>query len=187
MAVADADADGENVFDDTFVILEADFKPCICERQGNYRFYGWLNNKEHTEILDPSKDKEAGSGFGISFDQEISETITLFGRFGSQKETIYEIGKAWSFGAQLSGSLFGREDDCLGFAYGAAILGKDWREDNLLSGTRLNHEFCSEVYYRLCVNENLAVSPHAQWITNPGGESSRDNVFVFGLRFQLCF
>ena len=187
MAVADADADWENIFDDTFAIFEVDFKPTINGRQGNYRLYGWLNNKEHVEIADPSKDKEDGQGFGLSLDQELTEALTLFGRFGTQRQSIYEVTQAWSFGFQISGSLFGRDDDCFGFAYGAAIFGKDWKEAGLLTGVRLNHEFFSEVYYRLTVNDNLAVSSHVQWVTNPAGDNSSKDVCVFGVRFQLCF
>ncbi len=41
-----ADADGDSMFDDVFSIAELDFKPKIGGRRGNYRLYGWLNNKD---------------------------------------------------------------------------------------------------------------------------------------------
>lgn len=80
----------------SFAIGELDFKPVFAELQGNYRFYGWYMNAYH-EKFDGSDDDQAGSGFGLSFDQQlIPDTLTAFVRAGWQDKDIYEIEAHYS-------------------------------------------------------------------------------------------
>lgn len=187
IGVADADGDWDNVFDNVFSIVELDFKPKIADRQGNYRIYGWFNNKEHEDLRDPTKTKEDNYGFGVSFDQEITDVFGLFARYGLQRDSVSQIEHAWSVGLQCSGKFYGRENDIFGLAYGMAIIGDDWKNVDRRNGINSGDEHHVELYYKLKVNDYLNISPNIHWVKNPNGDSDNDDVWVFGLRTRLSF
>ena len=187
IGVADADADWDNVFNDVFSIVELDFKPKIAERQGNYRIYGWFNGKDHDDLKEPAKTKEDNYGYGVSLDQDITEIVTLFARYGWQMGRVSQVEHAWSAGLQCSGKFYGREDDTLGLAYGMAIIGDDWKDVDRGNGINTGDEHHVELYYNLKVNDHLNISPDIQWVKNPNGDRDNDNVWVLGIRAQLSF
>ena len=45
----DAEGNWENFFDSVF-FGQLNFKPNLFDRPGNYRIYGWLNDKDHIKI-----------------------------------------------------------------------------------------------------------------------------------------
>jgi len=183
-----AQSDGwEDIDEKNFLIGEVDIKPEFGGLQGNYRIYAWTNRGYHTELKDEAKDKEKGTGYGISFDQQVTDFLTLFGRAGYQEKKIYEFDVAWSGGMALSGNLWSREDDVLGIAYGQARLSRDNKDVLKEAGTSPNHEDHFEAYYRLTVNEYLAVSPDIQIITNARGDNDFRTVTVGAVRGQFTF
>jgi carbohydrate-selective porin OprB len=187
IGIADADADWDSVLEDVFAILELGFKPKIADRQGNYRVYGWFNGKDHEDLRDPAVTDEDNHGCGLSFDQEIAQFVTLFARYGVQRERVSPVERAWSAGLQCAGGFYGRDDDVFGLAYGVALLGDDWEQLEQADGNRTGDESHLELYYRLAVNEHLSLSPDIQWVGNPGGHTDYDDVWVFGVRAQLSF
>jgi len=156
---ADADGDWDNVFDKAFSIAELDFKPKIGIRQGNYRVYGWLNNKDHRDLKDTNETEERNYGFGVSLDQKITDLVTLFGRYGQQRNRVSQVEHAWSAGFQCSGKLFDRKDDVFGLAYGMAVTGDDWKDIDRAGGIDTGDEHHVELYYNLKVNDHLNISP----------------------------
>lgn len=187
VGVADADADWDDVFEDVFSIVEMDFKLKIADRQGNYRIYIWLNGKDHEDLKDPAKTKEDNYGYGVSLDQEITEVMTLFARYGRQRDQVAQVEHAWSGGLQCSGKAYGREDDVVSFAYGMAIIGDDWKDVDRSNGINTGDEHHVELYYNLKVNDHLNISPDIQWVKNPNGDRDNDDVWAFGIRAQLSF
>jgi len=187
VGVADATGSWEGIDKNPFVIGEVAFKPTIGGRQGNYRFYGWLNGKDHTEWKDATKTKERNIGFGLSFDQALSDAITAFARYGRQDQKVAQVDQAWSAGLELSGGLYGREKDALGMAYGMALLGKDYEEVTQAGGTLIGDEQHAEIYYRWHVHDHLEISPNVQWIRNINGESAHGDVWAFGVRAHASF
>lgn len=185
--VADADGEWNDVFDDVFTILEVNFKPKIAKHQGNYRIYGWFNGSDHEDLNDSTKTQEDNYGFGVSFDQEVTDVFGLFARYGWQRGSVSQIEHAWSAGFQCSGKFYGREDDIFGLAYGMAIIGDDWKDVDRTNGINSADEHHVELYYNLKVNDHLNISPDIQWVKNPNGDSDNDDVWAFGLRAQLSF
>jgi len=185
LAVADADADWDDIFDDVFSIMEICFKPKIAGHPGNYRIYGWFNGSDHEDLKDPTKTREDNYGVGLSFDQEITESLGIFARYGWQRGSVSQVEHAWSAGLQCSGKYYGREDDTFGLAYGMAVIGDDWKDAN--SGIDAGDEHHAELYYNLNVNEHLNISPDIQWVKNPNGDRDNDDVWAFGIRAQLSF
>ena len=178
---ADAHDKWDDVFKSPFTILEIGFKPVIADRQGNYRFYGWHNGKDHERLLSDEIGDDENYGFGLSADQEISEDVTLFARYGHQRGSVSELEHTWSFGVGISGRFLGREEDTLGLAYGQAVIGKDWKS---FDPENFDNEHRMEIYYRIKTNNYLSLTPNLQWVKNTYGVKD-SNAWVFGLRANL--
>lgn len=191
--VLDANADWDDFFDTVFFGTQINFKPSFFGRDGNYRFVGWLDDQEHTRWDDSTRTKKQKYGLGISCDQELTDYLGVFVRYGWQEPKVYLNGSdfslehSWSTGMQLSGSLWGRDEDVLGIAFGQIIPSGDYKEANDLKAKSEEH---LEVYYSLKVNNHLTVSPDVQVIWDPyGGDATNgDNTIVVGgVRTQVDF
>ncbi len=198
--VFDANSDWEKIGDNLFNIGQAHFKTNFFGLPGNYRFYGWNNNANHTKWLDSEKTKEAVYGFGLSFDQKLNDIVTLFTRYGWQNPEVfnpeltaadgsnYSLEQSWSAGFQVEGKPWGREKDVFAFAVGQVFPSDDYKKAN--EGFLAKAEGHLEAYYRIHVNDHLSVSPDIQYIWNPFGKDVAGNtggIFVGGLRAQVDF
>jgi carbohydrate-selective porin OprB len=184
----EADSDYEDIFDENFLIAELGIKPKILCRQGNYRIYGWTNNGDKEDLKDPDKSQDDGHGVGISMDQEITDAITAFARFGWQNDDVYAVEYAGSLGFQVAGSLWGRDEDMFGLGYARSEIGEDYRDSLRADGMRTAPaEQSIEAYYSFKVNDHISLSPDIQYAKDREGKESEDSVFVFGLRAQLDF
>jgi len=190
----EADSDWEDAFDEMFAATQLNIKPQLFDRGGNYRFIAWVNDRDHTKWLDQAIITKASYGFGVSFDQELTDVLGVFLRYGWQNPEVFLNGESfsleqsWSTGIQLSGSLWNRKDDVLGLAIGQAIPSGDYKNSN----TELNAyaETHLETYYRYFVNEHLTVSPDIHIIWDPYGDDAvmgDDTIGVFGMRAQVDF
>ncbi|MCD6407609.1 carbohydrate porin [bacterium] len=178
----DGDADWNEVFNNLFIFLQFNFKPEFAEKEGNYRVYGWMNNTPHTEFLNPSEDDEKNYGFGLSFDQFLTEKLGIFGRFGWENGKVSENEYGWSIGMNISGNCWGRKEDNVGIAFGQNIFSDDYKK----AGNSGKTESIFEIYYSWKLNEHLTISPDVQVVWNAGGED-RDAIGVFGVRAQIDF
>jgi len=130
----DADSDWEDMGDGAFFGAQLNLKPDLFEKNGNYRVVGWLDDRDHTKWKNSAKNKEEGYGIGISFDQELTDNLGVFLRYGWQDPDVYLNGEsfslehAWSTGIQFAGSLCGREEDVLGLAVGQAIPSDEYKK-----------------------------------------------------------
>lgn len=196
LVLMDADSGWEDAFDNLFLAGQFNFKPGLFARDGNYRILAWLNDRNHTKWSDASKDKEEDYGFGLSFDQELINNVGAFIRYGWQNPgqrlnglgNDFSLEHSWSAGLQFKGSLWGRENDSLGAAFGQVIPSGDYKN----AGTNLNAEKEGhlELYYSCKVNDHLTLSPDLQVIRNPYGKDSAvgdDTIVVGGLRGQVDF
>lgn len=180
--ILDDDADWEDVGDDLFSFTQVNLKPNFLDREGNWRLYGWYDNSRHT-THDSSKVQEPNYGFGLSLDQELTDVITVFSRFGWQDPDVSQVKRAWSTGLQIVGEPWGRSNDVLGIAIGQNIISDDYGK----AGNPDDSEGHFELYYNLHINDHLSLTPDFQIIRNPKGESGKDSVRVVGLRTQVDF
>jgi len=183
--IADADANWENVFEGVFSIVELDLKPKVAARRGNYRVYAWLNGKDHEDLRDSAGTKESNYGFGLSLDQEITNRLGLFARYGWQRGSVSRIERTWSAGLQCSARGFGGDGDVFGLACGEAIIGEAWKDLARAGGVNTGDERRVELYYNLRANEHLTICPDIQWVRNPGGDRDNGDVWAFGIRVQF--
>jgi carbohydrate-selective porin OprB len=202
--VFDSDSDWEKLGDNLFNIGEINLKPRFFGREGNYRFIAWHNDANHTKWLSVEQDKESNYGFALSFDQKVSDIITLFCRYGWQNPRVYNpenttaadlsysLNQAWSMGVQFEGKPWGRNADVLAFAVGENIPSSDYRQAGAgLEPARLaKREGHLEAYYKIQINKYLSLSPDLQYIWNPFGRDVSDDtagIFVYGFRTQIDF
>ncbi len=152
LGVAEADSDWEDIFDDGFGIFELDFKPTFAGYPGNYRFYAWVNAKDHLDVDDLEDvgkgkkdwsqvdDNNTNWGVGFSFDQKIHKGVTLFVRGGIMDDDVVAgsisdeeldtvpIKGAYSLGFQVEGVYWGRKNDVLGMAFGGVVVNDKAKE-----------------------------------------------------------
>lgn len=145
--------------------------------EGAWRLYGWSNGRAE-DLADPAN-QERHTGWGVSFDQQVTEHVTLFSRIGITTKGQVAFDRAFTLGAQLDGGLWGRENDRIGVAAG-------WLDASQESGMT-GSEKPVELYYAWQLNDNLQLSPSVHWIGEPGGDPTADDGTVFSLRAKASF
>ncbi len=138
---------------------------------GHYRVYYWDRN-QGTDV-DGISQMPRATGWGISLNQSVTEYFGVFSRYGASVDDLKTEGidTAWTAGVSLSGSLWSRDDDQIGVAYG---------DINMHSN---ENETLYEIYYRATFNERLSVTPSWQQI-----ELFNSNaVEIATLRLTLAF
>jgi hypothetical protein len=181
--------DWEDLDEENFVIAEADIKPKFGDLQGNYRIFIWQNRSDHTNADDASNTNDEGAGFGINIDQQALDFLTIFARLGFRSDDIveYEYESAWSLGAAVSGSLWERDGDIVGVAFGQAILAGHRKDTLDAANTDNGNEGHFETYYNLVLNEHVTISPDVQVVTNAKGDDDFETVWITGIRGQFTF
>ncbi len=182
----DADSDWEDIFNKAFLSFQLNFKLSVFNRPGNYRIYAWRNNSDHTFWTDSTRTEEENYGYGISIDQQLNDYTTAFFRWGYARPDVSTVKYAYSIGTQIQGSLWTRDEDYIGIAFGQNFPANEYAR----GGNYDNTESHLEIYYSLKLNPYFTLSPDFQVIWNPNGAGSGSNsksVKVLGLRAQVDF
>lgn len=195
--VADADADfRETGFNTAFqgednyiAIFETGIIPRLPSPNGPmigaYRVGFWYD-PQAKERFDGGT-KRDDTGFYLSFDQmayrecsdeDDTQGLGLFARYGLTDGDVNEIRQFWSLGAQYQGLLPGRDSDVLGAGLASGCLSPQ-------AGFGESNETVMEVYYNIMITPWLSLTPDLQYVANPGGEG-RDAV-IGGVRLQVSF
>ena len=155
--------------------------------RGTYRVYAWRNGR----ASDFNDVEETHTGWGVSADQQIVESMTVFTRFGTELRGHVRFDRAFTVGTDIDGTAWRRGADSLGFAMGFLRTSSDYRnataDQTLVGYAASGTERISEIYYRLRVNHHLDLTPDAQWITRPGGDRTARSVFVAGVRARIGY
>ncbi|MBI3756260.1 MAG: carbohydrate porin [Deltaproteobacteria bacterium] len=190
IGIFEGNGDFKDVLDKPFLIAELDIWRPYYGLNGNYRIYGWVNKKDHTDLLDSSKDNLSNQGAGLSIDQQVSNDITLFARYGFQDKDVSKFDQIFTIGGQIIGNSWRMANDVIGIAYGASHVSSKYKEASLgLDGYAANadYEQYLEAYYKYWANKNLSISPDLQYVINPGGDNAKDSIFIYGVRMQATF
>lgn len=165
---------------------------------GNYRFYGWANNRFHSKYVDEGESQGEGKyinyGLGMSFDQMVGKKLGVFGRFGWQRPDLKPAGGgptvewAWSGGIQICGVYWKRTQDHLSISVGQDFVGTEYKD----AGNPGSNEGHIEAYYSWKLNMCLTISPDIQLVWNPNGVSKSwqgdaEPVFVYATRVHYVF
>ncbi len=194
----EGNGDYADTFDNPFVMAEANLKVDALGG-GNYRLYYWnrQGREDASTTATPTNAalvKAQNQGVGVSFDQMINDDVGVWFRAGMQRETVAQFDRVVAAGVHIGGHAFGRDNDSVGFGYGATFMGKDYKNYRLSLDSSFNSatEHYMEMYYDYAFNgatelAGLHISPDLQYIVNPGGDSDAGNVFLYGMRMQVYF
>lgn len=208
MSYFDADNDYENTFARPFTSVQLNLKPSMIfgwdpeQWDGNYRFYGWLNDLPHQKLVAAGETGgddwgRYNTGIGFSIDQMITDVFGVFGRFGCQRPDLVlastnpsaaPVESSWSGGMQMTGKYWKRDDDVLAFGIGQLFPSKHYKDAG--NGGAAESHF--EAYYKIRLLKWLAITPDIQIIWNPHGVNhdylgEDKTIFVYGVRSQLDF
>jgi len=140
-------------------------------------------------------------GFGISSEQELTKNVGAFFRAswndGKNETWVFtEIDHSVSMGISSNGNQWNRKNDNIGLAYVVSGLSAPHRNYLHAGGYgfelgdgNLNYalENLIELYYSMCLTNNIYASGAYQFIYNPGYNKDRGPVNVFSIRVHLVF
>jgi hypothetical protein len=140
-------------------------------------------------------------GFGLNTDQQLSENLRGFARFGwneGQHESFAytEVDQTVAFGADYAATRWHRPNDKLGAAFVSNAIKRD--HQNYLKyggqgfilgdgGLRYGRETTEEGYYTLHAWRGLFYAVDVQHINNPGYNRDRGPAWVGSVRAHLDF
>ncbi|MBN9090753.1 MAG: carbohydrate porin [Reyranella sp.] len=140
-------------------------------------------------------------GFYLNLQQDISDTLGLFGRFSwndgrSEISAFTDIDQSLSLGLQLKGASWGRPDDRIGLAGAWNMISPDHSRflaagglGVLVGDGRLTYasENVIEAFYALQMTKGLTATVDYQLLANPAYNADRGPVHVFSGRLSARF
>lgn len=140
-------------------------------------------------------------GFGVNFEQPLTDWFGMFGRWGwneGQHESYAytEVDQTWQIGVGANGARWSRRNDRAGLAFVSnGISGAHQRYLGygglgfLLGDGKLNYgrENILESYYTLHLWRGIFPAADVQYIADPGYNRDRGPVFVASLRLHVEF
>ncbi|MGA9751343.1 MAG: carbohydrate porin [Acidobacteriota bacterium] len=169
-------------------------------RMGSYR-EALLRSPSAPYITATEEPGRSKWGLGLNLEQAITEHSGLFMRAGwndGKTETwaFTEVDRTLSVGLSADGTCWGRPNDHIGIGYAVNGLSGDHRAYLAAGGLgfelgdgRLSYlpERVIDAYYSWAFFDHGALSAEVQHYTNPGANSARGPVTVYGLRLHLEF
>jgi hypothetical protein len=140
-------------------------------------------------------------GFGLNTEQEVTDNLRLFGRFGwneDQHESFAytEVGQTALFGGDFAGHQWRRDNDKIGAAYVSNAIKRD--HQNYLhygglgfllgdGGLTYAREDILEWYYNAHVWRGYYMMTGGSEIAHPGYNAARGPVYVYTVRAHIDF
>jgi hypothetical protein len=168
-----------------FVIVQARMssKRANGNPMGTFRLYRWSNPQ--AEDFDGSQSRHVG--WGLSADQQVGDTLSLFGRYGRRIRGHGEFDAALTLGLAVSGAPWGRADDAIGLAGGRLLTddayGRAREEETAVSPS--SAERIVEVFYRIAVSRYFQITADWQLVRHPRGDPTAPAVRVAGIRARV--
>jgi len=140
-------------------------------------------------------------GFGLNLEQEITDSLRLFGRFGwneDQHESFAysEVGQTILFGGDYSGRSWHRPNDKVGVAFVSNAIKRDHQNYLRYGGLgfllgdgslRYGREDILEWYYNAHIWRGLYTAVGGTQIAHPGYDTDRGPVYVTTVRAHVDF
>jgi hypothetical protein len=153
------------------------------------------------QITSVEKSGAVKYGFGLNFEQQMTDNLRVFGRFGwnegAHESFAYtEVDQTVEFGGDYVGKRWGRENDKVGLAFVTNAIKRDHQEYLKLGGLgfllgdgKLNYarEDILEGYYNLHAWRGVYYALDAQFIEHPGYNQDRGPVLVESVRMHVDF
>ncbi|MEK6674630.1 MAG: carbohydrate porin [Planctomycetota bacterium] len=166
---------------------------------GRYRVGGWYDANPKTVFRDTlGGRREAGQrtgdvGFYAGVDQMIwkeneksddSQGLGVFARYGQGHSDVNRVSQYWQIGTSVRGLAPTRDQDVLAFSTAQLILSDRYGDE---VRPRADRETIYECYYAWQATPWCIVSPHLQFVTNPGGDKDDRDAIIGGVRVRIIF
>jgi len=116
---------------------------------------------------------EASYGVILGANWTLDNRLMLFARTGWSDGSTSLLNESYTLGMLYY--LASRSDQV-----GLAV---NWGDPPSSSG--LNEQWTTELFYRLQLVQNMAITPSLQFVTDPALNPAEDSLFIFGLRLRL--
>jgi len=140
-------------------------------------------------------------GFGVNFEQELSKSVRVFGRYGwndghNESYAYTEVDNTADFGFDVKGNKWHRKEDKVGVAFVTNGISGDHQSYLALGGLGFllgdgaltyGRENIVETYYTAHLWRGIFGSVNLQHINHPGYNRDRGPVLVPGLRLHIDF
>jgi len=144
--------------------------------EGNYRVIFDTTSSDFSNVA--GNNKERMSAVLFSFDQQLGEILGAWLRFGFQDdEAAIDYKDIYTGGLNISGNLWGREQDNIGLGYGHL------RGGNL----DVDHTDVFEAYGRFSLNDIFAITGDVQYMKDSMNVGDSPSGWIFGLRATAEF
>ena len=171
---------------------------------GDYRasVNQYLNGEAQTpDITATEKFGTVKYGFGLNTEQEVTDSLRLFGRFGWNEDrhesfAYTEVGQTILFGGDYAGKQWQRPNDKFGIAYVSNAIKRDHQNylhfgglGFLLGDGSLTYgrEDITEWYYNAHLWRGLFGALGGTYIVHPGYNADRGPVYVATTRVHIDF
>jgi porin len=144
--------------------------------EGNYRI---TNSFTNDDFLDADgEDLERLSAVTLSFDQQLGKFFGAFLRLGIQDdEAVITYAKLYSGGLNISGGIWGREQDNIG-------IGVAYLDDG---ETEIDNSLVAEAYVRFVLNKLFAATVDFQYLADDVSGATNLDGWVGSLRITAEF
>jgi hypothetical protein len=163
-------------------MYEIGLKTTLGGKKGNYRFDLW-HDPTRLSRWDGHGTGNDTIGFGVSFDQMITDKLGAFLRYGITDGDVRTFSNVWSIGATYKGLLPGREKDVLGLGFVQGIANEAYQDAKHAT----SHESLFETFYKIQVTDWCTIYPDVQILLNPAMNSANDVGVIAGIRVKLDF
>ncbi|MGB7267855.1 MAG: carbohydrate porin [Terracidiphilus sp.] len=202
-----------------FELRKGIFAPLLnAKRQGAVRVLSFVNHAHMGDYRESVEQFLAGKiatpditqserfgavkyGFGLNTEQEVTESLRLFGRFGwdeDQHESFAytEVGQTVEFGGDYNGRSWSRPNDKFGIAFVSNAIKRDHQNylhygglGFLLGDGSLNYarEDITEWYYNAHIWRGFFGMIGGTYIAHPGYNRDRGPVYVGTVRAHIDF
>jgi len=162
-----SNSDATNLSDSMYTLSEVGytFTPFALP-EGTYRVWFRTDNTEPGEVQ---------RGAGLSFDQKITNSVGLFGRYGTQELDSRFDDKYYSAGVGFQNGLIFFPQDSWGIG---------WAHLDLASGEK---EHLTEGYYNFQLTDRLRLSFNLTYVLDEPEAGGKFGYVLPGVRFQASF
>ena len=144
--------------------------------EGNYRLIVGSTNEQFLD--DKAEDKERLTGVTLSFDQQLGDTVGAWIRLGWQDDAaLVDYEMLFSGGIDISGKLWGREEDNIGIGYAYLDGGN----------AGIDSSQVAEAYARFVLNDYFALTLDLQYMKDEIDYGDDPEGFIGGLRMIAEF
>lgn len=164
-----------------FYIAEGGIKAKPFGREGIYRLIGWYDTADFATTGGGTV--SGAEGFALDFDQDITQRLGAFFRYGVVNDDPFEPSQYYAGGLYLKEPIPGRKDDGLGFG---VVVNQftSYHSDTVADSAPAQIYY--ELYYNLQLTPWAGVSPWLQYVQDPGGVDESPYV-ILGFRLGLRF